>query len=208
VSASLVYRSAGVYELVMLGLYGRHYPARQRAVADLVPPGASVLDLCCGPGTLFDRHLRRKGVVYTGLDVNPRFVARVVRHGGRGLVRDLHPGGPLPEADYVIMQASLYHFLPDPLPLLARMREAARWCVVVAEPVRNLADGRVPVLAALARRHTDAGRGPRPLRFSEARLDALIAASAMPVLRSFFIPGGREKVYVLDARRGPDGGDS
>ena len=45
----LVYRSAAVYEAVMRLLYGRHYVARQRAVADLIPAGASLLELCCGP---------------------------------------------------------------------------------------------------------------------------------------------------------------
>ena len=37
-------------DCVMLALYGRHYGARYRAVADLIPDGSSVLDLCCGPG--------------------------------------------------------------------------------------------------------------------------------------------------------------
>jgi SAM-dependent methyltransferase len=84
---SWVYCNGQVYELVMLGLYGRHYGARYRAVADLIPDGASVLDLCCGPGVLFDRHLRARSVDYTGIDVNPRFIARVNRRGGRGFPR-------------------------------------------------------------------------------------------------------------------------
>ncbi len=50
VSVSLVYRSAGGYELLMLVLYGRHYVDRMRTVAEYVPAGASVLECCCGPG--------------------------------------------------------------------------------------------------------------------------------------------------------------
>src|SRR5947199_2218 len=125
-AASFIYRIPAVYELVMRVLYGRHYAARFRAIAALIPERSSVLELCCGPATLFERHLRHQAIDYTGLDLSPRFVDRVVRLGGRASVRDLHDGGPLPSADYVIMQASLYHFLPDPSPLLGRMFEAAR----------------------------------------------------------------------------------
>src|SRR6516165_10754236 len=97
----------------MIGLYGCHYGARYRAIAGLIPGGSSVLELCCGPGILHDRYLRKKGVDYTGLDINPRFIARVCRRGGKGIVRDLHADAPLPPADVVVMQASLYQFLPD-----------------------------------------------------------------------------------------------
>ena len=42
-----------LYESLMLALYGRHYAARFRAIAELIPAGSSVLELCCGPGILF-----------------------------------------------------------------------------------------------------------------------------------------------------------
>jgi SAM-dependent methyltransferase len=200
VSASLVYRSAWLYELAMLVLYGRHYHARYHAVAELIPPRASVLELCCGPGILFERYLRKKGVDYTGLDVNPHFVARVKRCGGNSVVVDLRQDEPLPVADYVIMQASLYHFLPDAAPIVRRMRAAAQEGVVIAEPIRNWATSGNRVLAALANRHTDPGLGTYPQRFTEPMLDALFSALSIEPHRSFSIPGGREKVYLIDGQ--------
>ena len=74
-STSLIYRSSSFYEFTMLALYGRHYGSRYRAVADLIPGGSSVLDLCCGPALLYHRYLRHKSVRYTGLDVNAKFIA-------------------------------------------------------------------------------------------------------------------------------------
>jgi trans-aconitate methyltransferase len=200
VAASLVYRNALLYELVMVGLYGRHYAARYRAVAALIPPGSSVLDLCCGPGVLFDRYLKPKGVVYTGLDVNARFVARVRRRGGEGLVWDLHRDRPLPTADTLVMQASLYQFLPDASSVVRRMLQAAREQVVIAEPIRNLSDSSLPILAALARRQADAGLGARPRRFTAATLDEFFASLGVRPSLEFLTPGGREKVYVLDPK--------
>ena len=174
---SLVYRNALVYELVLLGLYGRHYPARYRAVADLIPDGSSVLDLACGPGVLFDRYLRARSVAYTGIDVNPRFVARVDRRGGRGVLGDLSDGRPLPEADTVLMQASLYQFLPDPAPVVRRMLRAARERVIIAEPVRNLATGPNPWLVGeVPRAARPTRRGPgraRPARIHRGELRRL-----------------------------------
>jgi SAM-dependent methyltransferase len=206
VSASLVYRSAGVYELAMRVLYGPHYRARYRAVAELIPRGASVLDLCCGPGFLYERHLRCKGVEYTGLDINPRFIARVKRCGGVGRGVDLREDRPLPQADYVIMQASLYHFLPEAGLIVSRMREAARKRVVIAEPIRNWATSRNRFLATLARRQTDPGLGTYPRRFTEPLLDALFSALSVEPRRSFLIPGGREKVYLFDGQGARDDG--
>jgi SAM-dependent methyltransferase len=186
----------------MVLLYGRHYGARYRAVAGLVPDGSSVLDVCCGPGVLFDRYLRARSVDYTGVDVNPRFVERVNRRGGRGLLLDLLEDRPLPGADTVVMQASLYQFLPDAAPVVRRMLLAARERVVIAEPIRNLANSRNPLLAAVARRQTDPGLGARPRRFTEATFDAFVAGLGVRVAREFLVPGGREKVVVLDPHGG------
>jgi ubiquinone/menaquinone biosynthesis C-methylase UbiE len=88
-STSFIYRSSSLYELAMLALYGRHYGSRYRAIAELVPNGSSVLDLCCGPALLYHRYLRQKLVRYTGLDVNTDFIDRLTRRGASGQVWDL-----------------------------------------------------------------------------------------------------------------------
>ncbi|WP_063050446.1 class I SAM-dependent methyltransferase [Nocardia arthritidis] len=196
---SLIYRNGTVYEVLMRGLYGRHYAARYRAIAELVPEGASVVDLCCGPATLYTRYLRHKSVDYTGLDLNERFVARVNEAGGRGRVWNLRSGDALPAADYVVMQASLYHFLPEPGPLLDRMLAAATERVIVAEPVRNLASSANPFLATIGKRFTDAGDGEQAHRFTERTLDEFFAPYRPRVARQSLIAGGREKLYVLTA---------
>jgi SAM-dependent methyltransferase len=197
VSASLIYKSAALYELAMIGLYGPHYPARYRAVADLIPPGSSVLDLCCGPAVLYRRYLRRKDVDYLGLDMSETFVNWLNCRGVRAQVQDVGGDAPLPPADCVIMQASLYHFLPDPLPVIERMREAAREQVIIAEPVRNLTCTNRPLLASLARRLTNPGAGGWTYRFTEKTLDRLMNALRPRPVRSLLVSGGREKVYVF-----------
>lgn len=199
-TTSLVYRSAVGYELLMRALYGRHYDDRMRAVAGEVPDGASVLELCCGPGTLYLRHLRARTGGYVGIDVNPGFVEQLRRRGVDARRLDLTAGEPpLPAADAVILQASLYHFVPNPERLLDRMLAAARDRVIVSEPVRNLASSNLPVIGSLGRRAADPGVGGHGQRFTEETLEALMARYRERLLRSFPIPGGREWVYVLSA---------
>jgi len=199
-STSVIYRSATGYELLMRALYGRHYEDRMQAVADQVPDGATVVELCCGPGTLYTRHLRDRASGYIGLDVNQTFVSKLRGQGVDARVMDLaDPGVPLPGADVAIIQASLYHFLPDAGSLVDRMLAAAEERVVVAEPIRNLSSSRLPGIGLLGRRAADPGVGGHEQRFTEASLDRLMQGYAERVRSAFLIPGGREKVYVLGA---------
>jgi SAM-dependent methyltransferase len=203
-STSIIYRNPHIYELLMRMLYGRHYADRMRAVAALVPVGTSVLELCCGPGTLYRTHLATRTNGYIGLDVNQGFVARLRAEGVDARRLDLAAdSGPLPPADVAIMQASLYHFLPHADRILELMLGAARDRVIVSEPIRNLSSSGIPIIGGLGRRAADPGVGEHAARFTEATLDQLMAGYADRVLRAFAIPGGREKVYVLRAGNRP-----
>jgi SAM-dependent methyltransferase len=197
-SVSLIYRSASVYELVMRALYGRHHRERLRAVAEQVPAGATVLELCCGPGSLYLRHLRARVSSYVGLDANPKFVAGLQARGVDARLIDLIDGVQLlPRADVAIMQASLYHFLPDPDTIVRRMLDVAERCVIISEPIRNLSSSTLPLIGTIGRCATDPGVGGHTDRFTEKTLDQLMAA--YDVQAAFLAPGGRDKVYVLGA---------
>lgn len=197
-STSLIYRSAHGYELVMRALYGRHYEARMKAVAEQVPEGSSVLELCCGPGTLYMRHLRTRVSSYVGLDVNVGFVSKLRAMGVDARQLDLASSAePLPRAEVVIMQASLYHFLPDAARIVDRMVAAAGERVIISEPIRNLASSGLPIVKLLGRSAADPGVGGHAERFSEQSLERLMDRYREMILSASAIPGGREKVYVL-----------
>lgn len=198
-ATSLIYRNSSLYELAMVLLYGRHYGERYRAVADLIPEGSSVVDLCCGPAILYHRYLRSKSVEYTGLDINSGFIDRLVRGGGSGQVFDLRSDEALPTADILVMQASLYHFLPDASGVLERMLAAAKTKVIIAEPIRNLATSNSRFLSLMGRIFTNPGAGEHSLRFTEATLAQFFSKYASQVVARFTIAGGREQIYVLNA---------
>ena len=193
----LIYKNAALYEFINWLLYGRHHRVRYQVIADLIPPGASVVDLCCGPATLYRRFLRTRNVRYTGLDMSPTFIDALNKNGGHGMLWDVRSDQPLPRADYLIIQGALYFFLPDPSPLIERMLAAANDEVVIAEAIRNLSTSAIPGISKLSKRLAGAVEGSDAVRFSEKSLDRLFADYASEVKRSFKIPGGRDKVYVL-----------
>src|SRR5262249_8124388 len=191
--------AAPIYEGVMRLLYGCGYEERFHALAELIAEGSSVLDVCCGPGTLYHRYLKAKRVHYTGLDINRHFIERLSASGATGIIWDLNDSQPLPRADYVVIQSSLYHFLPDPSLVIERMIAAAEKQVLIAEPIRNMADSRIFLFAFLARKLTNPGTADQPNRFNEARLDTLMETYRQRghVIRSRLIAGEREKLYIL-----------
>jgi hypothetical protein len=197
-ATSIIYKSNAIYELIMLALYGRHYPSRHQAIAELIPSGSTVLELCCGPSILFRRYLKPKSVRYTGIDLSERFVRQVSRCGGIGLLIDLREDQPLPRADYVIMQGSLFHFLPDASRIIDRTLRAARKQVIIAEPVRNLASSKWRFLAWVAAHLTNPGVGPQPSRFTQESLNHLFSSYRSLISQSSPIGGGREIMFVLN----------
>lgn len=187
----MIYRTPSGYALTMRLLYGRHLSARNAALAAQVRDGATVVDVCCGTGSLYLDELRGRVAGYVGLDSSPQFVRHLRSSGVDARVHDVRRD-PLPDGDIVVMQAALYQFLPDARAVVDRMRAAARELVVISEPVRNLAGSRLPAVGRLAARLTGGGA-----RFDEPGLDRLMSGYGDGLLLSRSLPGGRERLYVL-----------
>ena len=168
---SLLYRNPRIYRGVLRLLYGGDLARRERAVRRLVPAGAVVVDVACGDAGIA-RRLRN--VRYVGVDVSPVFVAALRRRGLEAHLLDVARDAP-PTGDVVLLLGALYQFLPDADRVVDRLRRAARRHVVLAEPYRNLAQSKNPLVAAIARRATDPGVDSSSQRFDEASLKALLA---------------------------------
>jgi len=193
-----IYRSPRLYELVMFLLYRRGYRSRQSALAELIPAGSSVIEACCGIGRLYSDHLQLKVARYAGLDLSPAFVSTLMKKGVDARLWDMRSETPLPHAGYLVMQASLYHFLPDPKPVVDRMLQAAEERVIISEPIRNLTTD-YPRLQRVFATLTNAGAGPELRRFDEESLDGFFDGYKDRICHVSLVAGGREKLYVLRA---------
>jgi len=198
----LLYRSPRLYHWAMRLLYRGGERRRLEAVARLIPDGASVLDVCAGDGSLYTRTLRGRAE-YLGLDCNPRLVQEGICRGARMRLADVTREA-LPEADVVVMQASLYQFIPNEAVMLRRLLGAARRRVIVAEPIRNWATDTRAWRRALSRWWTNPGSGPATERFSRSGLEALLRRHGAAEVRHTL--DGRELIAVLDVA--PETADS
>ena len=197
----LIYRHGGLYHRAMARLYRGAYRERFEAIAREVPEGAQVLDVCCGDAHLFDAYLRHKTTSYTGLDIAPALVARARSRGMDVRVCDIELMDLPAQADTVILQGSLYQFMPGHDAVLRKLLAAARDRVILTEAVSNWSGGHSALKNRLARALTNPGTGPKTERFTPESLDAFM--KTCKVLKKESICGGREMLYVLDARREP-----
>ena len=184
-------------------VYGRNFERRYTDLLPHVPEGVSVVDLCAGAAYLYRRYLSTMGVSYHGLDYSRHFVERGRARGVRMDEFDVHRD-PIPEADVVMMQASLYQFMDHAPALIRRMLAAARRKVIITEAIVSLSDSRNPLLASFARRVTTPAGAPQGYtgsRFTRESLDALFRAFPSFV-ESFAIAGGRELAGVFRGSQG------
>ncbi len=196
--SSLIYSNPILYQLVMRFLYGSHFEDRYRALSEEIPGEASVIDLCCGDCYLYLHYLKQKKVNYLGLDLSPKLVAWAKARGIQACLFDVWKD-PIPPADIIIMQASLYHFLPHADQVVGRMLASARQKVLISEPIQNLSSSPNPLLAAIGRLATHPGPKSQPYsghRFDQQSLIELFSAT-QTLSRYFYIPGGREMVGVF-----------
>ena len=103
-----------------------------RAIAELIPAGASVLDLGCGDGALLDYLVHYKGVKGRGVELSEQGMLACVRRGLSVRQGNLQEGlADYPDAgvDLVVMAQTL-PFLDDPAMILREMLRVGRRAVV------------------------------------------------------------------------------
>jgi hypothetical protein len=169
---SPIYWHPRLYSAAMRWLYGKNYGARYADIAQLIPEGSRVIDVCMGDGRLYTDYLKDKRVSYLGLDINAAFVRHAQKRGIPAQVFDLNQEA-LPPSDYVVMQGSLYQFIPNEREIMAKLLAATRSTLIISEPVKNLSTSANPLVAWLARKASTTQSGKAEHRFHTVNLLSL-----------------------------------
>ncbi|MCB4790914.1 MAG: hypothetical protein LHV68_03405 [Elusimicrobia bacterium] len=197
IKRSFLYSSPSIYNILVRLLYGINFNSRYEAIAEIIPEGVSVMEVCCGDCYLYLNYLKKKKVKYTGLDINTSFIKSALERGVNVKYIDLNKG-LLPNAQYVIMQASLYQFIPNHKAIVDKLLDSALEKLIIAEPVMNLSDSQNPVISYIAKRAADPGTGNALNRFNEQSLTVFFRSYGDRFKRSFKIKGMREMVGIID----------
>ena len=110
--------------------------ARAEVFAQIIAPGATVLDLGCGDGAILKYLVEQRGVRAYGVDLSTEAAAFARAQGLSVMQGDV--AGPLAgeldrEYDYIILSEIIEH-LPDPEGLLLGLRDRVRAALVVSVP--------------------------------------------------------------------------
>lgn len=161
----LVYYHPRIYQALMRLLYGGQYETRYRVIAELVPEGARLNDICCGDCYIYFKYLKQKKVQYRGFDNNPVFINWLKARGVEAELLDV-TGDRLPAGDFLLLQASLYQFIPCHEDLLTKLLESDHQTVIVSEPIRNLSSSSNFIIRNLAQWATASTKGKCRSRFT------------------------------------------
>ena len=178
-------------------MYGKYYLKRYKDLASIIPPNVSVTDLCCGDCSLYHYALKGKNR-YTGMDINPSHNQndqniKVVK---ADILKD-----PIPISDYVIIQGSLYQFIPNHKEIINQMLDSARYKVIISEPVINLVNSKNKFISTIARYSANPGTGNKNYRFTKESLNNELQRYFKQYIEGiFFIAGGRDMVVVLNTK--------
>lgn len=191
---SPIYWNPLLYHFTVRNLYGRDFEVRYRALAELIPEGAKVTELCMGDGYLYENYLRRKNIKYMGLDINRSFIRAAKRKNITCQLHNLH-SDEIPPADIILMQGSLCQFIPDERKIIRRMINASRKIVLIAEPVVNRAHSKNFFVRTIAKYSVNPGTGHVTERFNETSL--LECFHAFPEFKKK-INAGKEIIGVFE----------
>lgn len=196
---SPVYWHPVIYQLFLRTTFGRQFRERYKEVANFIPTGSQVVDICCGDCTIYRFFLRKKKIQYLGLDVNPLFVRWLKKKRIPIRLFDVCRD-EIPSAEYVIMLGSLYQFIPYHKEIMDKMLKAATKKVIITERIQGaFSSSTNPLISYIAKGLANPGTGHTIYRFNEKNLVRFLMSYRTKLERYYKICKNTQIVAVLKA---------
>jgi hypothetical protein len=136
---SPIYWHPWFYRKAMKWAYGEHYKIRYEALQKYIPGNCELLELCMGDAYFYLNYLQKKNIHYKCADINPIFVKAAWNKGLNATQMNIVTD-PIPKSDFILMQASLYHFIPNEKKIIDKLLNACNKSVILSENVENLSN--------------------------------------------------------------------
>ncbi|MEH2066864.1 MAG: methionine biosynthesis protein MetW [Nostoc sp.] len=195
---SLIYLNPTFYNLTMRLIYGKGFYDRYERIASLIPENSTVLEACCGDCYLYKHYLLPKNVKYTGLDINRSFISSAKKLGINVIYHDLLSRDYIPEAEYTIIQASMYHFLPNNVDFIyKKLFKATKKEIIIVEPIKNFSTSSNLIIKFISRYLANPGTGHATKRFTSTTFEEFCYRYSGNLKDLFKIANGREMCAVF-----------
>ncbi len=182
-------------------------PTMLQRIAEMVPPGARVLDLGCGDGALLDHLQRERGCTGYGIEIDDANVLACVERGVNVIQLNLDEGLAIFEdASFdVVLQIDTLQHLRNAETMLRETARVGRTGIVAFPnfghwPNRwSVLRGRMPVTRRLPYQWYDTPN----IRVGTYRdFEALAAKNSLRIVESFGLQDGRKVRWLPNLRAG------
>ncbi|MEH2158043.1 methionine biosynthesis protein MetW [Nostoc sp.] len=195
---SLIYLNPTFYNLTMRLIYRNGFHNRYESIASLIPENSTVLKACCGDCYLYKHYLLPKNVKYTGLDINRSFISSAKKSGINVRYNNLLSSDYIPEAEYTIIQASMYHFLPNNVDFIyKKLFNATKKEIIIVEPIKNFSTSSNCIIKLISRYLANPGTGHATQRFTVTTFEEFCYRYSGNLKNLFKIANGREMCAVF-----------
>ena len=182
-------------------------PTMLQRIAEMVPPGARVLDLGCGDGALLDHLQRQRGCTGYGIEIDDANVLACVQRGVNVIQLNLDEGLAIFEdASFdVVLQIDTLQHLRNAETMLRETARVGKTGIVAFPnfahwPNRmSVLRGRMPVTRRLPYQWYDTPN----IRVGTYRdFEALAAKNSLRIVESFGLQDGRKVRWLPNLRAG------
>ena len=161
---SILYWHPYIYKFLMKLRFKKYFNERYEAINELIPAGSSVVDVCCGDSFLYS-FLKNKKIEYLGLDFNPSFIKNSIKQGINVKLFNIYED-PIPPADFVVIQASLYQFIPNHQKLLHKLYNSANKYLIITETIDSYGSSNNKFISFVGKILNNPGDGIKKERFT------------------------------------------
>lgn len=161
---SILYWHSYTYALLVRLMFKKYYTDRYKAIKNVIDNNSSVVDVCCGDSKLY-AFLKCKNINYLGLDFNQTFIKFSNKRGINVRLFDIYKD-EIPVSDFVVIQGSMYQFIPNHNKILKKLYEAADKYLIITEPIRNYAQSQNNFISLIGRLLNNPGDSMKVHRFT------------------------------------------
>ena len=154
-----------------------------------------MVDVCCGDSYL-QSFFENKNIEYLGLDFNPTFINFSSKRGINAKLFNIYKDD-IPQADYIVIQTSLYQFIPNHDQILQKLYQAADKYLIITETLKSLGGSGNKFVSSIGRFLNNPGDGVKAERFVMQTFKKAMKPFQKNIEHEFFINGGLDYLVVI-----------